>query len=123
MILLMSSFESFIQLISVLLIFVFVLVLTYFTTKWIAGNQTSRSNNKNLHLIESINVGNSKFISIIQAGEIYLVVSVNKDDIKLLAQLSKEQLTDLSFELTNPKSNNDSFQQILNKFKDKIQQK
>ena len=43
-----------------LLIFVFVLVLTYFTTKWIAGNQTSRSNNKNLHLIESINVGNSK---------------------------------------------------------------
>ena len=105
------------------MIFDFVLILTYFITKWIEGNQTSRSNNKNLHLIESINVGNSKFISIIQAGEIYLVVSVNKDDIKLLAQLSKEQLTDLSFALTNPKSNNDSFQQILNKFKDKIQQK
>lgn len=123
MILLMSSFESFIQLISVLLIFVFVLVLTYFTTKWLAGNQTARSNNKNLHLIESINVGNNKFISIVQAGEIYLVVSINKDDIKLLAQLNKEQLTDLSFELPNDKSNNDSFQQILNKFKDKIQQK
>ena len=39
MILLSSSLNSFIQLLGVLLIFLFVLVITYFTTKWIGGYQ------------------------------------------------------------------------------------
>ena len=34
-----SGFSSFMQLLGVLLIFVFVLALTYFTPKWIAGYQ------------------------------------------------------------------------------------
>lgn len=123
MILLMSSFESFVQLIAVLLIFVFVLAITYFTTRWIAGNQRIKSNNKNLHLVETIGVGNNKFISIVQAGTKYLVVSINKDDIKLLAQLEKEQLIDLSFEQFESNANKDSFQVILDKLKDKISQK
>ena len=111
------------QLISVLIIFVFVLFITYFTTRWIAGHQNTRINNKNLKIIESISVGNNKYISIIQAGELYLVVSVNKDDIRLLSQLNKEQLIDLSFENNDTTLSNDSFQQILDKFKNKIQQK
>ena len=56
--------ESFLQLIGVLLIFVFVLAITYFTTRWMAGIQKGRTNNKNLKILESIGVGNGNLVGI-----------------------------------------------------------
>lgn len=56
MILAATSLDSFVQLITVLIIFVFVLILTYFTTRWMAGIQKGRSFNKNLRIIETISV-------------------------------------------------------------------
>ena len=97
-ILLSSSFHSLVQLIGALIIFAFVLGITYLTTRWMGGFQKSRSNNKNLHIIETINVGNNKYISIVEAGTVYLVVSVGKDEVHLLTQLTREQLKEFSFE-------------------------
>ena len=48
MILAATSLDSFVQLITVLIIFVFVLILTYFTTRWMAGIQKGLSFNMNL---------------------------------------------------------------------------
>ena len=45
-----SSFESFIQLIGVLVIFLFVLGVTYVATRWIAGYQKTHSFNRNLKI-------------------------------------------------------------------------
>ena len=81
MILAATSLDSFVQLITVLIIFVFVLILTYFTTRWMAGIQKGRSFNKNLRIIETISVGNNKMISIVEAGTKYIVVSIGKDDV------------------------------------------
>lgn len=112
--------ESFIQLLGVLLIFVFVLAITYFATRWMAGVQKSRTNNKNLKIIESISVGNNKFISIVKAGALYLVISVGKDEVHLLTELKEDQLSDLSFLSELSTNNNVSFQEVLTKFKDKM---
>ena len=81
MILAATSLDSFVQLITVLKIFDFVLILTYFTTRWMAGIQKGRSFNKNLRIIETISVGNNKMISIVEAGTKYIVVSFGKDDV------------------------------------------
>ena len=94
MILLSSALGSFIQLLGVLIIFLFVLAITYFTTKWIGNYQKTNFANKNLQIVESIRVGNNKFIAIVKAGEVYLVVAVGKDDVTLLTQLTEEQLSD-----------------------------
>ena len=51
-----SSFESFVQLIGVLLIFIFVLVITYLATRWIASYQKGHSFNKNLRVIETLKI-------------------------------------------------------------------
>lgn len=122
-ILLSSSWESFGKLISVLIIFVFVLAITYFTTRWMAGFTKARSNNKNLRVIETINVGTNKFVSIVEAGTKYLVISVGKDEVHILTELSREQLKDFSFEHEEPikplNINRESFQEILDKFKNK----
>ena len=97
--------ESFLQLIGVLLIFVFVLALT-----WMAGYQKGRGNNRNLRVIESMGIGNGNLLSIVQAGDKYLLVAVGKDKVTMLMQLDKEEIKDVQQE---------SFQNILSRFKDK----
>ena len=117
-ILMTSSLESFMQLISVLVIFVFVLVITYVTTRWMAGFQKSRSYNKNLKIIETIAVGNNKLISIVAVGKKYIAVSVGKDDLHFLTEIKEDELKDLSF-LDEPdkESAKESFANILEKLK------
>jgi flagellar protein FliO/FliZ len=107
-----------------LLIFAFVLALTYLTTRWMGGFSKSHSNNKNLRIVETIGVGNNKYISIVEAGTVYLVVSVGKEEVQLLAQLTREQLKDLSFEdgQTGGKQQ-DSFSEVLDKLKDRLPKK
>ena len=118
-----SSLESFLELIGVLLIFVFVLVITYLCSKWMAGYQKVHMKSKNLQVIESIPAGNNKMICLVKAGTEYLVVSVGKDEIHHLATLSEEQLTDLSFKTENTTNKEESFQEIFGQFRDKLSKK
>lgn len=119
--LLSSSLDSFLQLISVLLVFVFVLGITYVTTRWMAGYQKIRMKSKNLQIVETIPAGNNKTIALVKAGTEYLVVSIAKDEIRPLTTLKEDQLTDLSF-LYEGKENSqgESFQEILGQLKDKM---
>ena len=89
-----SSFmNSVIDLITVLVIFVFVLALTYYVTRWIAGYQRTKTAQGNLSVLEGIRVSNSQSIQIVRAGtDKYLVVGVSKDQMTLLATLTADEL-------------------------------
>ncbi len=118
MILLSSSFESFIQLLGALVIFLMILGATYFTTRWIGNYQQINMRNKNLQILESIKVGTNKFICLIKAGEIYLVVAVGKDEVTMLAQLTEEQLSEVPTHNADVvKETTDSFASVLEKMK------
>ena len=95
----------------------------YISYHQMGGMQRGRQNNKNLHVIETISVGNNKMISIVEAGSVYLVVSVGKEEVHLLAQLKRDQLKDFSFELEQSGKKQDSFAEILNQLKDKLPKK
>ncbi len=119
-----SGWESFFQLVGILLVFLFVLALTYLVTKWIAGYQQGIVANKNIRIIETFRVSSNKFIQIIQVGEKYLAVSVCKDTINVLTELTEEQLTWMpSMEEKKETNVNESFQEILNNLKKKIPRK
>ena len=121
-ILLNSTFEGFLELIGVLLIFVFVLVITYAGAKWMAGYQKMHMKSKNLQIIESIPAGNNKMICLVKAGTEYLVVAIGKDEIRMLSTLTEEQLTDVSFK-SDKTERKESFQEIFGQFKDKMSKK
>lgn len=118
-----SGWESFFQLIGVLLIFLFVLVITYFTTRWIAGYQKGAMSNKNIKVIETFRVNNNKFIQIIQIGEKYLAISVCKDTINVLTELTREQLTHFPSEEDKGTAPTPNFQEIFEKLKGKFPRK
>ena len=124
MILLSSSLNSAVQLIGVILIFAFVLVITYFTAKWVGGYQKMSMFNKNLQVIESLKITPNKFLCLIKAGDVYLVIAVGKDEVTLLTQLTKEQLSEASIfdsyqgnALSGKTVVTESFQEILEKVK------
>ena len=120
-----ASMESFLQLMSALLIFAFVLLITYFTTRWVGNYQKVRMRCKNLQVIESLSVGNNKTICLLKAGKEYLVVAIGKDEIHPLMNLKEEQLTDMSFlqEGTDSVVSGESFQEIFGQLKEKMSKK
>ena len=96
MILLSSTGESLFQLLIVLFCFVVVLVLTYYTTRWIAGYQKSQSISRNLSVVETLKLTTNKYIQLIQAGkDTYYVIAIGKDEITVLGQLSGDELREL----------------------------
>ena len=112
------------ELIGVLLIFVFVLAITYLASKWMAGYQKGKMKSKNLQIIETIPAGTNKMICLVKAGTEYLVVSVGKDEIHPLMTLKEEQLTDLSFlSEGNGSLTGESFQEIFGQLKEKMSSK
>lgn len=123
-ILLVSSFQNFLQLIGTLLIFVFVLGITWVVTRWLGGYQQAQNKNKNLKLLETIRVGNNKLISVVQAGGAFYVVAIGKDEIHLLGELDEHQAE--VFLSTDPVVGSDpqeSFQNLLEKVKVKLPKK
>jgi len=118
-----SGIESFFQLLGVLLIFIFVLALTYFTTRWIAGFQKSQLNNKNLQVIETLKLTTNKYIQIVKAGEKYLVIAIGKDEIVLLTELDPESIDENNLQNAELPINMESFAEILEKVKGKLPKK
>ncbi|MCR5486783.1 MAG: flagellar biosynthetic protein FliO [Lachnospiraceae bacterium] len=84
--------ERIAQFLTVLLIFAFVLFLTWITTRWAAGFAKKQVTNKNIELIETVRVAPSKFVAIVRVGERYLSIGVGKDEITFLAEISREEL-------------------------------
>lgn len=105
--------DSYLQFITVLILFVFVLGITYVTTRWIANYQKDRAAGGNLEVIETMRVTGNKYLQIVRAGKKYLVIAVGKDEIHMLAELSEDDLTFLKDQSTQKMD----FKSILEKLK------
>ena len=108
-----GSLESFVQFITILLLFLFVLVITYVVTRWVSGIQKVQMTGKNMELVETMRISNSKYLQIIRTGGKYLVIAVCKDTVTMLTELSADEVSlDCGSE-----GNNLSFREILDKMK------
>ncbi len=80
------------QFITVLLIFLFVVAITYFTTRYIAGYQKNLIRTGNMELVESLRISNNKYLQIVKTGNKYLVIAVCKDTVTFLTELEESEL-------------------------------
>ena len=107
--------DSFVQFITVLLIFLFVLFVTYWVTKWTAGYQKSQIAHDNMEILETIRLSNNKYIQIIRIGRKYLAVAICKDTVTMLTEIPEQ---DLVFPDGNA-SKTSGFKDILEKIQNK----
>ncbi len=116
-----SSIENFFQFVVVVILFIFVLAITYFTTRWIGGYQAGQQMERNIKVIETVKVTNNKFLQIIKIGEKYYLISIGKDEIHLLTELSDEKLKEPELkELPGFSAAKGSFQKILEETKKRL---
>ena len=96
MFVLLTAPDSYLQFITVLVVFVLVLAVTAYTTKWIADYQKKQALNCNIEVVETAKLGGNKWLQIVRVGETYKVIAVCKDTVTLLGEVPKEQLREVS---------------------------
>lgn len=102
------------QFISVILIFIFVVGLTYFTTRFVANFQKEKMAGSNIEILETVRISNSKYIQIVKIGKKYFAIAVCKDTVTYLCEVDGE---DLIYSSTDTEFHSDSFKAILDKLK------
>lgn len=101
------------QLITTLLILVFVLFLTAVVTKWIGNYQKDASAGDNISIIEAKRVAQGKIVEIVKIGEKYFALGIGKDEITLISELSESEL-----KFREESNGTFSFKDFLNKAKE-----
>jgi flagellar protein FliO/FliZ len=104
MLLLSNNWDNFIEFMTVLIVFVGVLALTAWTTKFIANYQKQVGNSGNIEVVESIRITNNKYIQLVRVGETYVAIAVCKDTVTTLCEIPKEQIKDFTKEAGKGKS-------------------
>ncbi len=106
--------DSVIQLITLILIFAFVLAITYFATRWVANIQKTKQAGSNVKVIETMRISSSKYIQIVKIGNECFAIAVCKDTVTYLCPVKEEDLIiHNSFE--NKKT--ESFKAVFEKLK------
>lgn len=116
-----SQMDSYVQLLTVLLIFVVVLGATALTTKWIAGYQKKQGAAGNIELLDAVRLGNNKYIQLVRLGARYIAVAVCKDTVTVIGEIKPEDLngTVQNQYISAQDDRGLRFQDILNKLKNK----
>ena len=108
--------DSYIQFISVLIIFIIVLAVTYYVTKYVAGYQKEKGSHGNIEIIETGKITTNKYIQIVRLGDKYMAIAVGKDEITALCEVDPDSLA-LS---TTDSASNTSFKEVFDKIKSEI---
>ncbi len=109
--------ESFTQFLTVILVFLLVLALTYFTTRFVGNYQKARSVNRNFEVIETYRITNGKYLQIVKIGEKYIVIGIGKDNITSICELSADDIKPVT---ESPSQSIETFKNILDKARQRI---
>ena len=92
MILTESSLKSVGQFLALLIVFIFVLFITYFSTKVIADIQKNQISGSNIKLHEAARLSQNKYIQIVQIGQKYYALAICKDTVTVIDTLDPNDL-------------------------------
>lgn len=104
------------RIITVFILFLIVLWITWAVTKWTAGYQRGKWSGGNIEMLESFRIASDKYVQIIRVADKYLAVAVAKDTVALLAELDASAITWKE----NTAGTKMNFQEILEKVREKI---
>ncbi|MCQ2527151.1 MAG: flagellar biosynthetic protein FliO [Lachnospiraceae bacterium] len=117
---LLSASDSYAQLITMLIVFVVVLAVTAFVTKWLANYQKAQNSGRNTEIIETTRLANNKWLQIVRVGKTIKVLAISKDNVTYLGDIDPAELKEVKsgnggmpafrsmFEKAKSKENNSS---------------
>ena len=87
MILLSIADNRIVQFVTVTLIFVIVLAITYFTTRWVGSYQKKHMSYGNIKIVESMRLSSNKILEIVNVGDKYFLIAVCKDTVTKIGEV------------------------------------
>ena len=112
-----SRIEAFAQLLTLLIIFIFVLAVTYYVTRFVGNYQKNKLSGSNINILETMRIANNKYIQIVKRGSRVFAIAVAKDTVSYLCELDEDELIYKESSSGKMLINNDNFKEILEKFK------
>lgn len=112
--LLSGSGENVLRLLSAIIVFFLVLVVTYLVTRWIGKYQQGISGSRNIVVLETFKVTQNKYLQVVKVGEVYMVIAICKDSITMLTRLDETELGDIP---TSLEGKTDNFAEVLERLK------
>lgn len=113
----LTGINGIVQLITVAVLFVIVLVMTYLTTRFIGNYQKGHLSGTNIQIIDTMRLSQNKLIQIVRTGDKYFAIAVCKDTVTLLGELDHDSIVSVQKDVTGEK-----FESILNRFRKKEQE-
>lgn len=77
-----------IQYYSLVFSFLLILLLAFFTTKWLAKNRLKTMGGKNIQVVERVFLSTDKQLLIVKVGDQYFLMSQDKTGLKMMQELS-----------------------------------
>ena len=111
-----SFLEMAFQLIFIIFIFVVVVFLAYYSTKFIAGAKIKTMSKNNMKVIETISIG-LHHIHIVKVNKQYFLISSSKEGIRMLSEINGDDL--IIQDNTNQLPFDKQLKQYINNIKDK----
>ncbi|MDK2917400.1 MAG: flagellar protein FliO/FliZ [Candidatus Petromonas sp.] len=91
---------------------IFIIILAYFTTRFLSLNFTSKNNNKNIKFVEKFPLGVDKSLVLIQLDNNFYLIFINKNGAQLIDKIDSLKLNE---PVSKPPSFSDIFFKIRNK--------
>ena len=115
---LLTGVNGIAQLITVAVLFILVLALTYFTTRFVGRYQKGQLSGNNIQVIDMLRLSQNKLVQIVRVGEKYFAVAVCKDTVTLLGEIDGDKLV-IQEQGT---ASNMEFENLLKRFRKKEQE-
>ena len=87
-----NSIQSLFELLGLILVFVIVLVVCYYTTKFVAGRQLVQKKMGNFEILETFAIAQNKYLQLVRMGNKYVVISVSKDIISYITEIDESEV-------------------------------
>lgn len=110
--------DSIVQFLTVLVIFVLVLAVTFFVTRWLGQYQKMQNIGANVEVIEATRISPAAQVEILRVGQRYIAVAVTKENVTYLCDVPDEDIV-----IRDSKAGYGSFSSILSKAKQNISDK
>lgn len=115
---LLTGVNGIVQLITVAVLFILVLVMTYFTTRFVGKYQKGQLSGNNIQVLDTLRLSQNKLVQIVRVGEQYFAIAVCKDTVTLLGEIDGDKLVIKEQSTTS----NMEFEKILKHFRKKEQE-
>lgn len=110
----MEWFEGIMTFLSLIFVFVIILFLAYLTTKIVASASFKKYKNKNMRLLEGMNLGPQKSLQLVKVGNKIILLALSKDGVTKIESFYPNELLVSEEEYDNKVV---TFQDVFNEMK------